>query len=194
MDFTEAGRVLRKSILNPDARVRFLTAHLLRNKLPLEVRHSAVEQSLAAAKNGSLKPEMVVVSADNKQLRNLELVFQDAGYVPGTAETGPEGFELAARQMNCELFVLNAESPRWPIATTLANLRADVRTRNTPVVVIGEQRFRSRVLALAEIHPGVWFIPEPAGTESLLSKLAQVNMPANALTSDDRAVMKSQAQ
>jgi len=96
--------------------------------------------------------------------------------------------------MTCELFVLDAESPLWPIATTIANLRADIRTRNTPIVVIGQERFNARVLALGKIHQGVWFIPEPAGSLSLLQKLSQKNLPANVLTSEDRATMKKLAE
>lgn len=192
-DFIEAGMVLREAIMNPDARVRFLAASIA-DSLHGEVSASAVSQSLISAKHGSLKPEVVIVSPYDNQLRNLQLVFQDAGFTPAIANTGPIGFEMAAAQMNCELFVLNAESPRWPIAATLANLRADVRTRNTPVVVIGDERFRERVLALAEIHQGVWFMPEPAGTNSLLSKLAQINMPPILLTAEDRAAMKKLAE
>jgi hypothetical protein len=80
------------------------------------------------------------------------------------------------------------------MATTVANLRADIRTRNTPVVIIGHPRFQDRVTALAEIYEGVWFISEPAGTESLLSKMAQANIPPAALTAEDRAAIKSLAE
>ena len=96
--------------------------------------------------------------------------------------------------MNCELIVLDTEAPLWPIATTLANLRADIRTRNTPVVVIGDDRFATRVLALTRTYPGVWFVAEPAGTDSLLLKIAQQNLPGFVLTAEDRAAMKTLAK
>jgi len=192
-DLIEAGRVLQNALLHPDARVRLLAA-TTRSQLPAEVSGVSVLRSLVATKNGSLKPEIVIVSPDVDQLRTLQLVFQDAGFAPQIASTGPEGFEIAAAQMTCELFVLNAETPLWPIATTLANLRADIRTRNTPVVVIGHERFHARVLALSRIHQGVWFIPEPAGGVSLLTKLAQKNLPAHVLTAEDRSAMKKLAE
>lgn len=190
----EAVRVLNRALLSPDARVRCLAASIGRNQQPLSVNAAAVSRFLMSAKNGSLKPEVVIVSGNASWRKDRELVFRDAGYAPQVAAAGPEGFELAASQLNCELFVLDAESPRWPIATTLANLRADVRTQNTTVVVIGDSRFRDRVEALAQIYPGVWFLPEPAGSESLIAKLAQQNIPAIRLSAEDRAAMVKLAE
>ncbi len=192
-DLVETGRVLGKALLHPDARVRLLAA-VRSEKLPVEVSRASVARCLSSVRNGSLKPEIVIVSPDVDQLRTLQLVFQDAGFEPQIASTGPEGFEIAAVQMTCELFILDAESPLWPFATTIANLRADVRTRNTPIVVIGQERFHARVLALSKIHQGVWFIPEPAGSLSLLQKLSLKNLPANVLTAEDRATMKKLAE
>lgn len=190
----EAGRIFNIALLSPDARVRFLTAEIVRKTMPIDVSAAAVSRSLQSARNGSLKPEVVIVSGNAGWRGDLELVFEDAGYDPKIASTGPEGFELAAGQMTCELFILDAASPRWPIATTLANLRADVRTQNTPIIVIGQLRFQQRVLALSQIHAGVWFIPEPAGSVSLISKLAQKNLPGNVLTMEDRTAMKKLAE
>ena len=85
-------------------------------------------------------------------------------------------------------------SRRWPIATTLANLRADIRTRHTPVVVIGHPRFEARVLALSGTYPGLWFVSEPVGSESLLEKLVQKNLSGHALSLEDRVAMKQLAQ
>ena len=191
---SRAPRVLSEALKSPDARVRTLAARIARTRFSGQCSSATVSRTFLAAKNGSLKSEIVIVSPDDSQLRTLQAVFQDAGFTADIAETGPDGFQLAASQLNCELFVLQAESPIWPMATTVANLRADVRTRNTPVVIIGQPRFQDRVAALAEIYDGVWFIPEPAGTESLLSKMAQTNIPPAALTAEDRAAIKALAE
>jgi CheY-like chemotaxis protein len=191
---SRAPRVLSEALKSPDARVRTLAARIARTRFSGQCSSSTVSRTFLAAKNGSLKSEIVIVSPDDSQLRTLQAVFQDAGFTADIAETGPDGFQLAASQLNCELFVLQAESPIWPMATTVANLRADVRTRNTPVVIIGHPRFQDRVAALAEIYDGVWFISEPAGTESLLSKMAQTNIPPAALTAEDRAAIKALAE
>jgi hypothetical protein len=194
VDRIRASEVFRDAILSPDARVRFLAAYLSRKHLHLEISESAVSRTLESAQSGSLKPEVVIVSGDDNELRSLQQVFQDAGSSPQIAETGPDGFDLAVRQMNCELFVVNVEAPLWPISTTLANLRADIRTRHTPVVVIGPERWRTAVTALAETYHGVWFVVQPAGTQSLLAKLTQKSLPPKVLTPEDRAEMYRLAQ
>ena len=193
-DLAEASRVLTLALASPDARVRFLASGIAAQQLHLEVSSTAVTRTLTAAQQGSLLPEMVIITPDDDKLRTLQLVFQDAGYTAQIAETGPAGVDLAFSQMNCELVVLDAQAPLWPIATTLANLRADIRTRNTPVVVIGDERFAGTVLALTKSYPGVWFVAEPAGTESLLMKIAQQNLPGHVLTVADRAAIKTSAK
>jgi CheY-like chemotaxis protein len=147
-----------------------------------------------SARKGSVKPEVVIVDNDVRQARDLQTVLKSANYSPETAETAAEGFELAVSQMNCELFILNAESPGWTLPMTLANLRADARTRNTPIVVIGPQRFASRMAALGEIYPGTWFVPEPVGKDSLNIHLEMLNLPGIVLTPADRAVLKKLAE
>lgn len=191
---SSAPKLLGEALKSPDAKVRTLAARIARTSFSGRCSSSAVSRTFLAATNGSLKPEMVIVSPDDSQLRTLQAVFQDAGFAANIAETGADGFQQAASQMNCELFVLQAESPIWPMATTLANLRSDVRTRNTPVVIIGHPRFQDRVAALSEIYEGVWFISEPAGTESLLSKMSQKNIPGPTLTAEDRALIKALAE
>ena len=191
---SSAPKVLNEALKSPDAKVRTLAARIARTSFAGRYSSSAVSRTFLAAANGSLKPEMVIVSPDDSQLRTLQAVFQDAGFTADIAETGPDGFQQASSQLNCELFVLQAESPIWPMATTLANLRSDVRTRNTPVVIIGHPRFQDRVSALSEIYEGVWFISEPAGTESLLSKMSQQNIPGPTLTAEDRTLIKALAQ
>lgn len=191
---SRAPKILGEALKSRNAGVRTLAARIARTNFSGQCSSSSIARTFLAAENGSLKPEMVIVSPDDSQLRTLQAVFQDAGFTADIAETGPDGFQQAASQLTCELFVLQAESPIWPMATTLANLRADVRTRNTPVVIIGHPRFQERVKALAEIYDGVWFIAEPAGTESLLSKMAQENIPGPTLTAEDRALIKALAE
>jgi hypothetical protein len=193
-DFVEAGRVLSLALASPDVRVRFLASAIVDQQLQVEVSSTAIRRTLEAAQQGSLLPEVVIITPDDDKLRTLQLVFQDAKYSAQIAETGPVGVDLAFSQMNCELIVLDAAAPLWPIATTLANLRADIRTRNTPVVVIGDDRFAARVLALTKTYPGVWFVAEPAGTDSLLLKIAQLNLPGLVLPAEERAAMKTLAK
>ena len=188
---TEAAQVLRRATQAPDARVRLLSSLVMRHQFPVGTSTMAISQSVASAKNGSVKPEVVIVSGDEVQSGDMRFILEQAGYAAQTAETGPAGIDLAFAQMNCELFIVHAEATRWPLATTLANLRSDVRTRNTPVVVIGPSRLEQTAVALSKLHPGVWFIPEPVGNKSLLGKLEMLNMPANVLSPEDRTAIKT---
>ena len=156
---TEAAQVLRRATQAPDARVRLLSSLVMRHQFPVGTSTMAISQSVASAKNGSVKPEVVIVSGDEVQSGDMRFILEQAGYAAQTAETGPAGIDLAFAQMNCELFIVHAEATRWPLATTLANLRSDVRTRNTPVVVIGPStrtngRGIEQTASGSLVHPG----------------------------------------
>ncbi len=176
-DLTEAGRVLRLALNSPDMRVRLFAAHLAKNQLPVEVSQPAVARTLSSAADGSILPEVVIAGADRIQSGVLRAVLEDAGYSVAETATGVEGFDVAVRQMNCELFILSAESNYWPLTTTIANLRADIRTRNTPIIVIGSSRFEARVKSLAENYDGVRFITGPAGAETLQTTAQEIDVP-----------------
>ena len=184
---------LKTALNSPDPRVRMLACDVAINVMHTEISSSAVKRTLTAARQGSLKPEAVVVDSNDTSLRNLDEALEDAGFAVATSQTGQDGFDAAVRQMNCELMLVNAESAGWPLATTLANLRSDVRTRNVPIVVIGPDRFAARVSRLSEIHPGIWFLPEPTGIETLVPRLDSLLLPPYLLSLEDRAAMKQLA-
>ena len=177
LDLTVAGRVLRASLNSPDPRVRLLAGRLVNDQLPVEVSQSAVSRTLSSVAGGSSRPEVVIAGADSSESGVLRAVLEDAGYTVAQAPTGVEGFELAVSQMNCELFIVSAETWYWPLTTTVANLRADVRTRHTPIIVIGSSRFEPRVMSLAANYDGVRFITAPVGAETLQTATQQINVP-----------------
>ena len=184
---------LKKAVNSPDPRIRMLACNVAVNVARTEISSPAVSRTLNAVRDGSLKPEAVVVDSDDRSLRNLDVALENAGFTVAVNQTGQDGFDAAVHQMNCELILVDAESAGWPLATTLANLRSDVRTRNVPIVVIGPDRFAKRVARLGQIHPGVWFMAEPVGIESLALKLESLLLPPHLLTPEDRATMKQLA-
>jgi len=183
-------RALNSALNSLDPRVRFLACNVVGKISPSEINSLAVRRTRAAIHGGSLKPEAVVIDSDDRSLRDLGVALENAGYSVIQRQTGQEGFDAAAGQMSCELILVDAESAGWPLATTLANFRADIRTRDVPIVVIGPDRFAQRVSRLSEIHPGVWFLSEPVGIETLTPKLDSLLLPPHLLSPDDRAVMK----
>lgn len=204
-------RVIRSALNSPDPAVRFLAAMNAKDRTWWDVSRRQVEEILNAVKNGSTMPEAVVVTGDDRLLDDLQFTMQQAGYHVAKTQSSPDGFDAAAEQMNCELFLVSAEVPIWPLAVTLANLRADLRTRSVPIVVFGPPRFESKVAELAKIYPGVWFSTQPIGTSMTIEtreateefgtiktpqlklqlQLGPLNLPEPSLSTADRAAMKA---
>ena len=184
---------LKSAVNSPDPRIRMLACDVALNVAHTDISSAAVQRTLTSVREGSLKPEAVVVDSNDTSLRNLDEALQDAGFTVAVSQTGQDGFDAAVRQMNCELILVDAESAGWPLAVTLANLRSDIRTRNVPIVVIGPDRFAARVSRLSEIHPGIWFLSEPVGIETLVHKLDSLLLPPYVLSPEDRAAMKQLA-
>jgi ActR/RegA family two-component response regulator len=188
-----AGSALKQAVSSPDPRIRFLAVDVATNVAHTDISMPAVERTLKSIRTGSLKPEAVIVDSDDRSLRDLDVALEDAGFTVALSQTGQDGFDAAVLQMNTELILVDAESAGWPLATTLANFRADLRTRNTPIVVIGPERFAKRVERLSEIHPGIWFLTEPAGIDTLALRLETLLLPPHLLSPEDRATLKNMA-
>ena len=189
----DASSALKLAVNSPDPRIRFLAADVATNVAHTDVSVPAIERTFKAIRTGSLKPEAVVVDSDDRALRDLDVALENVGFTVAPRQTGQDGFDAAMQQMNPELILVDAESAGWPLATTLANFRADVRTRNTPIVVIGPERFAKRVERLSEIHPGIWFLTEPAGIDTLALRLDSLLLPPHLLSPEDRAALKEMA-
>jgi len=187
------ANALKTAVDSPDPRIRMLACDVAVNVAHTDISTPAVKRTLSSVREGSLKPEAVVVDSNDRSLRDLDVALEDAGFAVAVSQTGQDGFDAAVRQLNCELILVDAESAGWPLATTLANLRSDVRTRNVPIVVIGPDRFAGRVSRLSEIHPGIWFLAEPVGIETLRPKLDSLLLPPYLLSPEDRAAMKQLA-
>ncbi len=187
------GSALKLAINSPDPRIRFLAADVATNIFHIDISVPAMDRTFKSIRGGSLKPEAVVVDSNDRSLRDLDVALENAGFTVALSQTGQDGFDAAVLQMSPELILVDAESAGWPLATTLANFRADIRTRNTPIVVIGPVRFARRVERLSEIHPGIWFLEEPVGIDTLALRLNALLLPPHLLSPEDRAALKEMA-
>ncbi len=191
----DAAVVLAEATESPDARVRILSSILIRrHRLEVSWARAGVFRSLLSAKSGGLKPEAVVIAPDDQLALLIRHLLEDMNYEVAAAETGPTGFEAAAAQMNCELVFLSMYPSRWPASVTLANLRADIRTRNTPVVLVGPEAKRVEAEALAAVHPGVEFVSEPIGALTFPSQFRALSVPGPLLEAADRQVLQAAAK
>lgn len=188
-----ANAVLTAAISSPDVRVRVLAAVTARrNNLQAGSAVFGAEQVLSVAVQAQPQSEAVVIAPDDQLSLVLRQLLEDQKYTVKVAETGPQGFERAVECLHSELIFLSLYPSRWSAATTLANLRADVRTRSCPVVLIGRPSQQSQALALQEIHGNVYFMSEPIGVQSFPSQLRNLNLKS-LLTVEEREYLGSLA-
>jgi hypothetical protein len=185
-----AGEVLGEAVGNADARIRTLAAALVvRSGVGTRAVSRAAREQLAGVAAGVLKPEAVVMLADGQQRLLYQHLLEDRGFSAVSAGTGPEGFSRAASCVQCELVVLGLYPSRWPAAMTLANLRADVRTRNSTVVLVGPESARVLAESLAVDHGNVVFLAEPVGALTFDSRLAKLRLPPPVLSAPERVFL-----
>ena len=190
-----AEEVLGRAVGSADARVRILASTVIRAAgLNPPGARTAMLRTLAAAKAGALKPEAVVIAPDSELALTLRQLLEDQQFAVKTARTGPQGFEAAAAQMKCELVFLSMYPSRWPASATIANLRADSRTRRTPIVLVGPEAKRAEAEALSAVHAGVEFLAEPIGTLTFPSQFQALSIPAPLLNTADRETLQTVAE
>ena len=190
-----AEEVLGRAVGSADARVRILASTVIRAAgLNPPGARTAMLRTLATAKAGALKPEAVVIAPDSELALTLRQLLEDQQFAVKTARTGPQGFEAAAAQMNCELVFLSMYPSRWPASATIANLRADSRTRLTPIVLVGPEAKRAEAEALSAVHAGIEFLAEPIGTLTFPSQFQALSIPAPLLNTADRKTLQTAAE
>lgn len=184
---------LQRAIEFPDPRVRLIAAQLASSS-KLTVGEKMRSEILKVVQNGSPIPEAVVIDADESRATELADVLNDNGFATVAVRRGTAGFEAAVQQLNCELILVEANCIRWDLSLTIANLRADARTRRTPVVIYGPDTAEASALSLARRYPGIWFLREPLGAVTLVDRLRISNVDLPLLSEQDRIDMRSLAE
>lgn len=110
------------------------------------------------------------------------------------ATNGQMGFEVATRQLNCDMVLVQSNCIQWSLSATIANLRADSRTRNTPVVVYGPERDQSNVGRLQNQYAGIWFLQAPLSVMTFSGALEIADVSEPILSATERQAMIEFAQ
>jgi len=160
---------LMKAIHFPNPRVQFAAAHaVLRIDPPTSFRGAdRVVSVLARALDANHAPSSVVIDANVQRASTLAGLLREMGYTSRLARTGRGGFRLAAARMDVELIVLHANTIRWGLSQTIANLRADARTAAIPIAIYGTERTRSQVERLLRRHPRTAYLLESTTSDDL---------------------------
>lgn len=179
--------LLRKCFYAGDVRVRLLTAALLK---AVGINSRFNDRVITAAVKGGQTAETVVIDSQRGMSVTNAALMRDLKFLSTSASSGRLGFDSAVRQLNCEMILLQSRTMKWTVAETIANLRADYRTKQTPIVIYGPLEDRERITDIRSRHDGIWYVQEPLSeiTWSDASRLAGVPQPR--LTDDERLNMK----
>lgn len=178
---------LRLATQLPGATVRVKAAAELLN-LNQRVRGAAfARRVLTDAAEGSTSPEAVVIDPRLDAATEAVWLLQDQGYDATRCLTGQAGFERAASQLSCELILIHSNCVRWNLSQTVANLRADSRTAQTPIAVYGPRRDRAAIRQLQHRYPGVSWLPGPLSEINFVDELRRNDVPGPILTEETRS-------
>ena len=181
----------------PDSRVQFAAAATILTIDPDErFRGSTrVVAILSRALNDSGSPTGLVIHSNLQKGSSIAGLLTQMGYDPQVAATGRDGFKVAVSQGDVALILLPANTIRWPLTQTVANLRAEPRTKAIPIAVFGPEAFRLKVTRKLRRYPRTTYINE-ATTGAFLKMqldpfLASIKTPP--LTAAQRAEQKKAA-
>lgn len=128
---------------DPDQRVQFAAANtilLIDPHRPFP-KASRVVDVLVRAISDDGGGRVAVVDPSVQRGRTMASLFAQLGFVADSARTGRDGFKIASERGDIELVALQANVARWGLTQTIANIRADARTKALPIVVYGDPRF-----------------------------------------------------
>ncbi len=154
-----------------------------------------VVEILARALNADARANGVVVDPNNTRGSTMATFLNEMGYDAQILPTGAAGFEAATTQGDMELAVLHLNTIRWDLSPTIANFRADSRTKNMPIAIYGPHGFRRSIEHLLARDPLTTYVEESVLSTDLSRQLrpflAQVEPPT--LTQAQQSMQSLQA-
>jgi hypothetical protein len=146
-----------------------------------------VVEVLSQALTGDSRQDSVVIDPNSNRATLMGGYLNSLGFDPRIASTGQQGFEEATGG-DVALAVVHLNSIRWDLSQTVANLRADSRTKALPIAVYGPSGLEDRARHLERTYPRVQYIHESSDpyevSRQLRTLMAQVSPPP--LTPDQR--------
>ncbi|MCA9116602.1 MAG: hypothetical protein KDA79_16080, partial [Planctomycetaceae bacterium] len=194
---TPAGAPLLAALNYPDMRVQFAAAESILQLDPVRSFRGSRRtiDILTQAVNGGGAPQSLVVDANVQRASRASGFMAEMGYDPQIARTGRDGFELAAERGDVQLILLHANTIRWELTQTIANLRADARTAGIPIAVYGEASLQADIEPLTRRYPMVTFVIDSATVDALRGQLQPFldGMKSPMLTERERGEIRQRA-
>ena len=153
---------LLAALNDPNPEVQYAAAvAILRSNPDMPFRGAQrIVEVLTRAISGTGSPVAVVIDSNRIEGNEMAGLLNQIGFESIAAVTGREGFEIAVGRSNVVLIAVQANVTRWPLSQTVANLRADARTAQIPVLVFGPETVRPEITGLLTHYPQVDFMVE----------------------------------
>lgn len=181
----------------PDSRVQFAAASTILTWDPTTPFRgtSRVIEVLARALNDTGKARGVAIDANEQRATSMSSALIEMGFEPETAQTGQDGFKIAAERGDVALFLIEANVARWELSQTIANLRSDARTAYIPIVIYGDDKLRTRIERLAESYPRIRFVLSVSDSTVMAKQVASFlrGTNADAITQPQRVATRQAA-
>lgn len=157
----------------PDRRVQFAAATTIMqldpaNTFPGATRVIAI---LTRALGGAGKQSAIVVDSSIPRGQTMAGLFNELGYETEYTQTGMAGFKDATQRMDVEFIALEHNIMRWGLSQTIANLRADSRTANIPIIIYGPLRLKNKIEYVTRHYPLVQYVVESENTEDIATQV-----------------------
>lgn len=182
-------QLVTQTLNHPDPRVRLLAAAYVLNGTGTAAHRRTAESVIDSAQRGKEQPQAVVIDSRNSEAQTVASILEDLNFAATAATTGQTGVAEATKQLNCELIMIHGNCLSSSLSNTVANLRADRRTRNTPIIIYGAEYFESAAASLAKLHSGIWYLQEPLSADTLRDSLRLEHVTPPLLTIAERAAM-----
>ena len=186
--------LLLETVEYPDRRVQLAAAKAVLDLQPTRpfAGSDRILSVLARAIGIEDRPKVVVADVHVARGRQMAALFGELGYAPTLAGTGREAFTLAAESAGYDLICLDLMILRFDLSQTVANLRADARTADIPIVIVGPLRFESSLAHLERRWSDVKFVVRPLDADGLRVQLdaALAGRGVNPLTAGERAAYR----
>ena len=153
----------------PDRRVQFAAATTIMQLDPVKSFPGAtrVISILSRALLGEGSQAAIVVDSSVPRAQSMAGVFNELGYLTQPVQTGKAGFKAATERMDVEFIALQFNIMRWGLSQTIANMRADSRTANIPILIYGPLRLKNKIEYSTRHYPLVHYVVETKNTDDV---------------------------
>ncbi|MFK7778168.1 MAG: HEAT repeat domain-containing protein [Gimesia sp.] len=153
----------------PDRRVQFAAATAIMQLDPVKSFPGAtrVISILSRALLGEGSQSAIVVDSSIPRAQSMAGIFNELGYQTQPVQSGKAGFKAATARMDVEFIALQYNIMRWGLSQTIANLRADSRTANIPILVYGPLGMKNKIEYSIRHYPLVHYFVETENTDDV---------------------------